>query len=445
MKIRMPEQVEKIIRKLNDAGHEAYAVGGCVRDSVLGITPQDWDITTSALPYDVKALFSRTVDTGIAHGTVTVLFGKNSYEVTTYRIDGPYEDFRHPTEVAYVKNLVQDLRRRDFTINAMAYSSEKGLVDCFQGMQDLKKGIVRCVGNPVERFNEDALRMLRAVRFSAQLSFEIEEETQKAISRLASNLSKVSKERIQVELNKLLISDHPEKVISLSKLGLMAEIIPEFDRMLETLQNTIYHNYTVGEHTVRVMQSIEKNHYLRWAAFLHDVGKPLSKTIDAKGVDHFYGHSEIGRGIAEKILKRLKFDNKTINYVTRLVKHHDEKIHPNEIDVRKSIYKIGPDIYPYFIKLRRADVQGKSDYAKERSLELLNYIEKTYNLIVERQDCISLKELQVNGKDLLAAGLPSGEEIGNILEDLLKIVIENPSFNQKEILMNHVKKSYSGT
>lgn len=257
LEIHLPEDVNKIIHTIEDAGYEAFAVGGCVRDSLLFRTPDDWDITTSAKPEEVKRLFKKTIDTGIQHGTVTVMLHHAGYEVTTYRIDGEYADARHPKEVTFTANLSEDLRRRDFTINAMAYNDRSGIVDDFHGMEDLKSGVLRAVGDPTERFEEDALRMMRAVRFSAQLDYEIEEKTREAIKALAKNLEQISAERIQVELVKLVKSSHPEKLRDLYETGITAVIMPEFDCMMETEQNNPHHKYSVGEHTIAGMMAVE--------------------------------------------------------------------------------------------------------------------------------------------------------------------------------------------
>ena len=287
MKINLPEKVRQIIKILTDHGYEAYAVGGCVRDSILGRAPQDWDITTSATPQQVKELFFHTIDTGIQHGTVTVMMHHEGFEVTTYRIDGEYTDARHPKEVQFTASLLEDLKRRDFTINAMAYNEKEGLVDAFDGVGDFRRGVIRCVGEAKERFSEDALRMLRAVRFAAQLGFTIETETIAAMELLAGNIAKVSAERIQVELVKLLVSDHPEKLLTAYETGLTAVFLPEFDRMMETGQNNPHHCYTVGEHTIQAVKNVPSDKVLRLTMLLHDVAKPACKVTDEQGIDHF--------------------------------------------------------------------------------------------------------------------------------------------------------------
>ena len=274
LKIDLPEHVQAIIGKLEEAGYEAYAVGGCVRDSLIGRIPGDWDITTSAKPGEVKALFARTVDTGIQHGTVTVLMDKMGYEVTTYRVDGEYEDGRHPREVEFTASLLEDLKRRDFTINAMAYNDRCGIVDIFGGRQDLKDKIIRCVGDAMERFSEDALRILRAVRFSAQLGCTIAESTRQAVSSLAGNLKHISAERIQAELVKLLLSDNPQYLKDAWELGITAVILPEFDAIMKQEQNTPHHCFTVGGHTLKAMELVKPDKVLRLTMLFHDMGKP---------------------------------------------------------------------------------------------------------------------------------------------------------------------------
>ena len=312
MKIELPRKVVLIIKNLQRHGYDAYAVGGCVRDSILNRKPEDWDITTSAKPEQVKRIFRRTVDTGIEHGTVTVLIGKDGFEVTTYRVDGLYEDGRHPKEVTFTSRLEEDLKRRDFTINAMAYNDDERLVDAFGGMRDLNYHLIRCVGDPKERFSEDALRILRAVRFSAQLAFPIEPETAEAIKSLAPNLEKISAERIQAELVKLLVSDHPERIQDACELGITKVVLPEWDDMVGVKQNTPHHKYDVAAHTVHALQNVKNDKVLRLTMLFHDMGKPVMKTTDENGRDHFKGHAIASEQIAKTVMKRLKFVNDMI-------------------------------------------------------------------------------------------------------------------------------------
>ena len=372
MRIQLPVKVDNIIKTLEAAGYEAFAVGGCIRDSVLGRTPQDWDITTSAKPQDVKRLFSHTIDTGIQHGTVTVMLEHEGFEVTTYRIDGEYEDARHPKEVTYTVNLLEDLKRRDFTINAMAYNESRGLVDAFDGMGDLQKKVIRCVGNPKERFTEDALRMLRALRFAAQLGFEVEEQTFAAIRELAQTIEKISAERIQTELVKLLTSDHPELIREVYTSGISDVILPEFSVLMQTEQNNPHHCYTVGEHTIHVVQQVENQKVLRLAALFHDIAKPVCKTTDETGVDHFYGHPKEGAKMAHRIFRRLKFDVDTMQKVCGLVEWHDDNPNLTPAGIRKAIYRVGEERYPNLFALKRADVLSQSGYRREEKLAYIH-------------------------------------------------------------------------
>lgn len=444
MKIEIPEKAQFIINTITEAGFEAYVVGGCVRDSLLGRTPQDWDITTSATPNQVKSLFPRTIDTGIQHGTVTVMLDKEGFEVTTYRIDGKYEDSRHPSEVTFTPSLEEDLKRRDFTINAMAYNEKAGLVDLFGGMEDMNKKLIRCVGNAQERFKEDALRILRAIRFSAQFGYAIEEQTRAAIQELAGSLSQISAERIQVELVKLLVSGHPDYLRDAYEMGVTKVILPEFDVMMETPQNHPHHQYNVGEHTLHSLLEVEADKELRLTMLFHDIGKPATLVTDEEGITHFYGHPAVSEGMTEKILRRLKFDNDTIHKVCHLVKYHDygNNLTPDMRVVRRAINKIGADVFPQFLQIKRADVLAQSMYLREEKLEGLKEWRKFYEEIMARKQCTSLKNLAITGTDLIAAGQKPGKELGAILNALLEWVLEHPEDNQKEFLLKKAKELY---
>lgn len=435
MELRIPEKAEIILHTLEEAGYEAYVVGGCVRDSILGRSPDDWDITTSAKPEEVKALFRRTVDTGLIHGTVTVMLDKEGFEVTTYRVDGEYEDGRHPKEVSFTASLEEDLKRRDFTINAMAYNPKRGLVDLFGGVQDMENRIIRCVGNPLERFTEDALRILRAVRFSAQLGFSIEGETLKAISVLAPNLKYVSAERIQVELLKLLVSPHPDYLRTAYEAGITKEILPEFDRCMETEQNTPHHCHNVGEHTLQSLLNIRADKVLRLTMLLHDFGKPVVKRTDEDGGDHFKTHGPEGEKMAVSILRRLKMDNDTIRKVRSLIKWHDYRPKGEAVSVRKAISLIGEELFPLYLEVQKADILAQSAYRREEKLARLTAVSALYEEILDRGQCISLKTMALTGRDLIDAGYTPGKELGEILEKLLVHVLENPEDNKKEILL----------
>ncbi len=438
--IRLPEKVNKIIGVLQHAGYEAYAVGGCVRDSILGREPEDWDITTSAAPEETKALFEKTFDTGIEHGTVTVLLDHEGFEVTTYRIDGKYEDSRHPKEVTFTRNLREDLLRRDFTINAMAYNEREGLVDLFGGLEDLRGKVIRCVGDAEARFSEDALRILRGVRFAAQIGFSIDEETRAGMKELSHTLKRISAERIQTELVKMLVSERPGLLREAYELGITAQFLPEFDRLMTTEQETPHHMYNVGEHTIHAVENVRPDRVLRLTMLLHDMGKPALKTIDENGRAHFKKHAFESEAIAWEVLKRLKFDNDTLHKVTRLVYYHDYRMPAEAKNVRRAMNKIGEDIFPYYMEVRRADVLAQSMYRREEKLENLDAVEGLYREIVSRNQCVSLKDLAVTGRDLIEAGMEPGKEIGEKLRELLSAVIEEPALNTKEELLKFLWK-----
>ncbi|MDE7325772.1 MAG: CCA tRNA nucleotidyltransferase [Lachnospiraceae bacterium] len=476
-KIILPDQVNTIIHRLQSAGHEAYAVGGCVRDRLLGRTPGDWDITTSARPLEVKSLFGHTVDTGIAHGTVTVLIDHKGFEVTTYRIDGEYEDARHPKQVEFTSQLSLDLSRRDFTINAMAYNDEAGIIDLFGGIKDIENRIVRCVGNPDSRFKEDALRIMRAVRFCAQLDFQIEPQTLLAIASHAGELSRISAERIRVELTKLLLSDHPERLLTAQETGLTAVFLPEFDRMLATAQENPHHIYNVGMHTIHALSylaglttkagtmawadkkpqgddipqqarnlfilsslSPKEHTILRYALLLHDCAKPLDKTIDPDGIAHFIGHDWDGAVLAEQILRRLKFDNETIHVVSHLVKMHDMRYGESgkkvkERTVRRALSRVGTTYFDLLTLLQEADLNAQNPALLPEKLNQLWQARQIADKIRAKGQCISLKELAVNGSDLICAGIKPGPQVGQRLNELLDYVIEYPEKNNREDLL----------
>ena len=438
-KILLPTDVEKIIETIEEAGYEAFAVGGCIRDSILGREPNDWDITTSATPEQVKALFRRTIDTGIQHGTVTVMMHHTGYEVTTYRIDGEYEDSRHPKEVTFTADLLEDLKRRDFTINAMAYNSRAGLVDAFDGLQDLEEGIIRCVGDPMERFSEDALRMMRAVRFSAQLGYHIDTATKDAICVLAPTLKKVSAERIQVELTKLVTSPHPEYLRVAYETGITKQVLPEFDLCMQTEQPNPHHCYGVGEHILHSMEAIAPDKVLRLTMLLHDIGKPQTMVIDEEGISHNKGHAELGETMAKEILRRLRYDNDTVTKVTRLIWVHDLKMEPTGKAVRRAMNRIGSEYFPMLFQVWEADLAAQSDYDREKKLQRIQEIRDLYQEIVARSEAVCLKDLAITGKDLIAYGEKPGKGLGDILNRLLEAVLEHPEWNNKETLLELYK------
>lgn len=437
MHIELPEHVSIIIRELQSHGHEAYAVGGCVRDSLMGRIPKDWDITTSAAPNEVKGIFRHTIDTGIRHGTVTVRMENTGYEVTTYRIDGAYKDSRHPESVEFTRSLSEDLRRRDFTVNAIAYNDSGGLIDLFDGMKDLEKKIIRCVGDPYERFGEDALRILRAIRFSAQLDFSIDEETLAAAGRLAPTLRNVSAERIRDELGKLLSSDHPGHILVAYNAGITRILLPEFDAMMATPQENHSHMYSVGEHSVKAVECIPScPEFLRWTMLLHDVGKSFARATDSRGIPDFHDHSANGAVLAVKILRRLRFDNKTTELVRRLIAYHDTPLYDlSDRELRHIVSKAGDDIMGLLFMVNRADIAAKNPEGYEIYAEKLDYTILQYNRIKARGDCLSVRELKINGSDLIELGIPAGRQVGEALNRLLELVLDTPSLNDHELLL----------
>lgn len=440
IKINLPRHVSEIIQKLEDNGFEAYAVGGCVRDSVLGTIPEDWDITTSAVPDQVKKLFNRTVDTGLKHGTVTVLIERMPYEVTTYRVDGVYENNRSPKAVSFTGDLVEDLRRRDFTMNAMAYNEKDGLVDVFFGAQALSSRLIECVGDPDERFQEDALRMLRAIRFAAKLGFEIHPATEAAIVKNAHLIKNISGERIHMEMTKILISDHPEIIEKLVILGLMPFIIPEFMINVGRLQHNKHHIYAVDRHTYEAIRNIEAKETLRWTLFLHDIGKGYCMTRDEKGVGHFYGHPEKSVAIARDVLTRLRFDNKTAKDILKLIEFHDYRFEDQMKSVRKAVRLIGEDLFLDYIKVRQGDIKAQNPIFSELYLSKLQSTVRCFNELIAKNQCTTLKNLEINGSDLKAMGVREGKVIGLILEALLECVLEEPEHNNREWLLSYAKE-----
>ena len=454
--MKIPENAAYIIRTLEEHGHEAYAVGGCVRDMVLGREPEDWDITTSAQPLQVKSLFRRTIDTGIRHGTVTVMLGKEGYEVTTYRKDGEYEDHRHPKEVLFTPDLIEDLQRRDFTINAMAYNPRTGLIDEYDGMRDLERHCIRCVGEPEERFEEDALRMLRGIRFAGQLQFEVEEATLRAIARKAPTLVNVSAERIRTELTKLLVSAGSDRLMLAVETGLSRYFLPELDAMLATEQNNPHHCYDVGHHSLRTIQGVnriwqeskghpKKEHVmLVYAALLHDVAKPDCRTTDGDGIDHFYGHPELGEAKAREILRRLKFDNETLATVACLIRYHDRRHENCLVDgvysdkgkkaMRRLMNEAGEKMMPLLFDLQLADLQAQSTYKREEKMAKLAAGKRCYEEIVAAGDAVTIKDLAISGSDLIEWGMQPGPHLGEILKDLLEVVLERPQDNTEQEL-----------
>ena len=439
--IHIPDEVKTAISTLAANGFEAYIVGGCVRDSLLGGNPKDYDITTSAEPEEVEKIFGnfRVIETGIKHGTVTVLINKMPLEITTFRIDSDYSDNRHPENVTFTKSLEEDTARRDFTMNALAYNDERGICDFYGGTDDIKNKIIRCVGDADKRFGEDALRIMRAIRFSSVLGFEIEENTKRAVFKNKELLRNISSERIASELVKLLCGANVRKVL-MEYIDVLGVVIPELLPMKGFDQKNIHHIYDVLEHTAAAVENIEPTPVLRLTALFHDIGKPECFFMK-DGQGHFYGHADIGADMTTKILSRLKFDNNTKNTVTKLVKIHDVQIEETDTAVKRCMNKHTPEIFFLLLKMKRADTLAQSPMCRER-LEYLDRLEKRANEIINRKACFSMKDLAVNGNDLIKLGVKPGKELGNILKYLLEAVIEGKLPNDKNTLIKFTKENY---
>lgn len=439
MNFIIPDDVNYIIDTFQKSGFEAHIVGGCVRDCILGRNPNDWDITTNALPEDMMKLFPHTVPTGIKHGTVTILINNNNYEVTTYRIDGEYSDNRHPDEVIFTDSLKEDLSRRDFTINAMAYNHTSGLIDPFKGLDDIKTKTVRCVGNADKRFNEDALRMIRAVRFASQLNFKIEEDTFSAIIRNHKLIKNVSVERIREELLKILLCEKPSTgITSLKESNLLEHILPEIIPCIGFEQKNPHHDKTVFEHILSVLDNTPPKLVIRLAALLHDIGKPHCFSVDEKGNGYFYGHELKSAEIAEVLLKRLKFDNNTIKKVRILVLEHMHRYSKIKASsIKKFINRVGIENLNDLFELQTADIKGS---ASPFDFSAVEYMKSEVWKIISQKQPLSTKDLQIDGSDLITLGYKPGKIIGEVLNYLLEKVLEYPELNTKETLIELVKQ-----
>lgn len=444
MTMDMPKNVDIAINLLQSAGFEAYAVGGCVRDSLLGKTPNDWDITTSAKPEDMKSVFAdfHCIDTGIKHGTVTVVIDGEPLEITTFRLDGEYEDNRHPKSVTFTSDLGADLGRRDFTVNAMAYSKKTGTVDLFGGQNDLKNGIIRCVGDPDRRFNEDALRILRALRFASALDFEIEEKTAQSLLKNRALLGNISEERIAKELLKLVCGKGAKRILT-DFAPVLFEILPELQPMYKNSHDNPHHCYDIYEHTLIAVESIDPEPTLRFAMLLHDCGKPAVKKFDENGVAHFYGHQRISAEISAQILARLKVSNKFRDEILFLVSNHDRwELYENTEKMPRYLSKFGLDGVLNLLKVMRADVLAQSPEYRYR-LDQIADAEETAKNLAAQKPCLSLSELQINGRTLMDIGIPQGRKLGAVLAQLLDEVIDGVTKNTQEALTTRAREIYS--
>lgn len=436
--IEVPAPVNYIIQELEKCGHEAYMVGGCVRDSVLGRKPHDYDICTSATPDEILQAFpyEEIIPTGLQHGTVTILINKEPFEVTTYRIDGDYSDNRRPDNVTFTKNLVEDLRRRDFTINAMAYNPKTGLIDPFNGLEDIKEEKIRCVGSAKDRFGEDTLRILRAIRFASQFGFVIEPDTDWEIHQQHKKLKNISVERINSEFCKIVSSDSFCVQLLLYK-DVFSLFIPELKSMFDFQQNNPYHAYDVFGHTVHAIKQCNSDDLVvKLAVFFHDFGKPHSYQDGEDGIRHFKGHGKVSAEITDSIMKRLRFDNETRNNVVKLVYYHDATFEVGKKYVKRWLNKIGEKQFRRLLEVRKADIKGqKPDYEKSR-IDKVNNIENILDEILQEQECFSLKDLAVNGNDVKKTmNLKEGKDVGYCLNEILKRVIDGELNNDRDDLI----------
>ena len=439
IKISVPDNVEHILNILICNGYDACVVGGCVRDSILGRVPNDWDICTNAAPMKILEIFNsenyRTIPTGLQHGTITIVSDGENYEVTTFRIEGNYSDSRHPDKVEFTSSLKEDLKRRDFTINAMAYNNTDGLSDYFEGLKDLNNKIIKCVGDSIERFEEDNLRRLRAIRFASQLGFKIDKDTYEALCFNNHKLHNLSKERIKDELCKMLISDNPSFAIEeMHKTGMLYYVIPELEECVGFDQHNMHHDKDVFKHILQVLQNTAPKLELRLAALFHDIGKPRCFTIGEDGQGHFINHHKIGADISKEVLKRLKFDNKTIEKVSLLVyEHMNRDSRMKNKGIKKLINRVGIENLDDLFRIQIADIKGTAQEYRNYD-QVLELEEKCKKIINENQPLL-IKDLAINGKDLMNLGIIQGKEVGVILNKLLEIVLESPEMNEREVLL----------
>lgn len=442
MKLNIPSAVSDILQRLIQHGHEAAIVGGCVRDSLLGIPPKDWDIATSARPEETKQalLGMRILETGLQHGTVTALHQDMAVEITTYRIDGAYTDNRRPDSVTFTSSLPEDLARRDFTVNALAYSEADGLIDCFGGQQDLKTGVLRCVGSPSLRFQEDALRILRGLRFCAVLGLKPEDGTAHAIREQKALLDHIARERISAELTKLLCGKYAAAVLRQFP-EVIGQVLPEILPMIGFDQKNPHHIYDVWEHTLHALDAVEPDPVLRWATLLHDSGKPHTFSIDKKGVGHFYGHGAVSVQLAEDALRRLRMDNRTIRRVSLLVRLHDMPLQMEPAWVRRRLNRMGIEDFSALLSVKRADSLAQNPMYRDR-LDALDAMHPLLQQILAEEPRFSLKDLKIDGSDLLALGIPPGPEVGRLLSQLLELVMDGTVENDHTILLALAKERY---
>ena len=436
----MPVGAKRIIENLTKHGFEAYVVGGCVRDSLLGYSPKDWDICTSATPEVIKELHGRTIDTGLKHGTVSVVESDGIYEVTTFRVDGVYSDNRRPDTVEFVTDLKMDLSRRDFTINAMAYNDEAGVIDYYGGLSDLAERKIKCVGSAGDRFDEDALRILRAIRFSAVYGFSIEHDTSKAIHDKAALLQNIASEQIRSELCKTIVFGQRAADVLLEYSDVVSIMIPEIAPCVGFVQNNRFHKYDVYEHMVRAMEAYAGHDLsVKFALLIHDIGKPLCYTEDENG-GHFYGHSAPSHDIAEQVVDRLKFDNKTKEAVLELVLYHDSAIEPTAKTVKRWLNRIGAERLSQLLDVKMADIAAHADNTQTERINQYLSVREIAKEVIASEQCFQLKDLEINGRDVMSLGVEEGRQVGRILNYLLEGVIAGDIDNTYGALLKCVRE-----
>lgn len=445
MRINIPMIPAALIQRLNDHGYEAYVVGGCVRDALLGNTPHDWDICTSAEPMEVIECFpdKNIAKTGLQHGTVMVIDGGEGYEITTFRTDGDYSDHRHPDKVTFVSNLREDLARRDFTINAMAYHPERGLMDYFGGQEDLKTGVIRCVGEAEQRFQEDGLRILRALRFAARFGFHIEEKTGKAMHDCKGLLEHIAAERIFTELKGFIVGRGVGALLREYR-DIIAQILPPLAKMFAFQQHNPHHCHDVWEHTVCAVENVEPELVLRLSMLFHDCGKPDCFTMDEKGIGHFYHHGERSVELTRQMLARLRCDNLLRDQILLQVEHHDKVLPQTPREGRRFLKLMGKEGAFWSLAIHRADYMGQAPEMRPEKLARYENAKLVLAKLLEEEACFSLKDLAVNGRDLMEIGYTAGKELGKALERLLEAVMDGVCPNEREALLELAKEQRNG-
>lgn len=446
IQIEIPFNVKLILNQLDSNGFQSYIVGGCVRDSLLRLIPKDYDICTSALPEQVIELFMdyyNVIETGIKHGTVTVMIDDIGYEITTFRLEGKYLNNRHPDTIEFTDDLIEDLSRRDFTIGAMAYHPRTGIIDPFNGQEDLKNRIIRCVGSADDRLKEDALRMLRCLRFSARFNFSIHSDTYRAIYDNSHLIQSISIERIQSEFNQIIMNN-PVFIDILNELQLLKYFLPELCNCVGVKQINSYHKFDVYNHILESVRNIEAKLYLRLTMLFHDIAKPIALSTDEKGINHFYGHQKVSADMAVEILRRMRYDNYTIMAVRDLVEFHDCDIPANKKSIKRWLNKIGENKFRDLLKVKKADMMAQSQLSYELKHKHLEELEILLEEVLQEAQCFSKKDLAINGRDLIDIGFKEGKEIGIIIDKLVEMVIDNPELNTKDKLLKIINLSLTG-